>query len=278
VIALVVALALAGDDVDAARAAETRAFAAVDDLRFCDAVNAFEDAFDAKPDVDYLLNASKVAAKANDFDRARSLAGKAVSLAPDRAKQIGAELVKLGDKKSTQRCPQRVAAAPPSTSESTPATPTIPAPPTATTATTATTPTMSTTPTTPTTPARPPTATTSSAPATPTTPTTPTPPSPPSSLSGTPLADGSRPPEAGTSPVFVGGAIALGVGASAALFCAAGMGWYDYELRQPGGSNGVSSETKTADLALRDPILIATVSSAVVAAAGGVAMLLAGGP
>jgi len=72
------------NDTAAAKAAEERAFAAIEEERWCDAAHAFMDANDLSPTVDLIYNAAQAADYAEEFDytpgRALSYRGLTVRL------------------------------------------------------------------------------------------------------------------------------------------------------------------------------------------------------
>jgi hypothetical protein len=250
VIALLASSLLLIGDADTAKVAEQSAFAAINDKRWCDAAALFQDAFDAEPDVDYLLNAAKAASAADDFALARQLAAQAVADAPARAKEIGALLVKVGDKTATATCPARAKKAVIDTSDSERAP--NPAP---------TTPTSPTNPTNPTNQmsenavgavdapdaARAPTPTTNAAPTN---------------------------PGAPQSGVFVVGAVTAGVGGVALLGSVVVGTYAELQLRDTTGT--VARAQKSADLSLAVPVAVVGVVGVAVGVVGAILLGVGG--
>ncbi len=98
VVILAAQLALpAQADVDAARAAEEKAFAAIDEQRWCDAAHRFLDANDIAPSVDLIYNAAQAADYAGDRKLALRLYADLVGAYPgsDRQEAVNQRMVEL---------------------------------------------------------------------------------------------------------------------------------------------------------------------------------------
>ena len=132
---MIALLLLLAADADAARTAEERAFAAINDARYCDAANAFQDAYDADKKIDFLLNAAKAAARAGDLVLALDLTDHARIDAPaTRTDEIGNEYTRIADEikggGGGKKCPARVATTPtPVTEPAPPVPPPVTVPP-----------------------------------------------------------------------------------------------------------------------------------------------------
>lgn len=102
-------------EVDAARAAEERAFAAIDEERWCDAAHRFMDANDIAPSVDLIYNAAQAADYAGDRKLALHLYTELIGAYPgsDRQAAVNQRMVEITSQVSKQgvgkSCPDRPA-------------------------------------------------------------------------------------------------------------------------------------------------------------------------
>ena len=81
------------DEFEAARRAESDAYAHLEAERFCDALNAFLRAYDAFPNPEQLANAGRSARLAGDYERAMAIYARLQDLSPSDVDEAEAEAI-----------------------------------------------------------------------------------------------------------------------------------------------------------------------------------------